>query len=492
MELIEPDSGAPRILRQEAASGVKWLATSQMYRQVTQIVTTAVLARLIAVGDFGLLGMAMVVTGFVALFKDLGTSAAVVQQEKISEEFLSSVYWVNIAIGIVSMVILCAASTLVSYLYQEPRVGTLVMVLSITFPISALTNTHQALLMRVLAYRKLAIVEMVAVTCGSLLGISIALLGGGVWSLVYRTVAVTVATTLLLWLFAGWRPKWVFRLEKVRSIGGYSLNLTGFNVINYWIRNADYMLIGRFLGDESLGFYSLAYTFLLFPVRNISSVIGRVMFPLYSKIQSDDSRFRRVHTQVVGAIALVSFPLMVGLVLLREPFVLLFLGEKWLPVVPVILFLASVGMIQSIATTSGTIYQAKGRTDLLLYWGVAAGVMILGAFVIGLQWGIVGVAAAYAGATVLLFCPGQWMVLRLIGLPVYELVGSLWRPMCTTAMMASGIWAMRWVIPPDWPLACSFTILVVGGVVIYLTSTWLINRERLVQSWSLLAGKGAE
>ena len=271
------------------------------------------------------------------------------------------------------------------------------------------------------------------------------------------------------------------------GVSGYSLNLTGFNIVNYFIRNADYMLVGRFLGAESLGFYTLAYTMLLFPIRNISAVIGRVMFPLYSQIQEDNARMRGAHLKVVGSIALVTFPMMFGLVVLRDFVVLALLGEKWSPVIPLLLYLGPVGLVQSVGTTLGTIYQAKGRTDLMLYWGLGAGILIISAFAVGLHWGILGVAIAYAMITALLFYPGQAIALSLIRLPAYRLLLSLFRPFAASGVMACAVVLVRMILPEALPSGIGLVLCIVVGVIVYGAATWLINRERLLQVVSLLA-----
>ena len=154
------------------------------------------------------------------------------------------------------------------------------------------------------------------------------------------------------------------------GIGKYSLNLVGFNTFNYFARNADYLLIGRFLGATSLGIYMLAYRIMLYPLQSITTVISRVMFPAYSQLQDDDARFRSAYLRTAGMIALVTFPMMAGLwVSDRAHVVLTIFGQKWAQAIPLIKVLALVGMAQSIGATVGAIYQAKGRTDVMFRLG---------------------------------------------------------------------------------------------------------------------------
>ncbi|MBE0447286.1 MAG: MOP flippase family protein [Actinobacteria bacterium] len=468
-------------LKQSANSGIKWSLTSQFSRQGMQFATTIILARLLAPSDFGLKGMAMVVIGFVFLFKDLGTSAAIIQRKHLSEEFLSSIFWVNVVFGFFATGVLFMSAPVIASFYREPRVTPILGVLSLTFLISGFSILHQAILQRNLAFNKLAKVEIGSIIAGSVIGIGAALLGAGVWSLVYQTLAVAAMTTILLWTSSSWRPKLVFHWTEVKSVSSYSLNLTGFNIFNYFSRNADNLLIGRFLGAQALGYYALAYRIMLLPLQNISYMVGRVMFPVYSQIQDDDSRFRRVYLKAASAIALVTFPLMLGLMGASKLFVLTVFGAQWAPVILLLIVLAPVGLIQSISTTAGSIYQAKGYTNWMLRWGLVSGSLTVIAFAVGLQWGVVGVAVAYAITSITLTPPTFAIPFRLINLRLRDLGFVLWRPFLNSSLMLIVLLSLRSVLPIDLPEELALAVLVPAGAVTYLLASWMIDRSHVRQ-----------
>ncbi len=425
-------------LKQSATSGVKWSAISQAGRQITQLATTIVLARLLSPSDFGLMGMATVVIGFVALFKDLGTAAAVIQRKEPSENLLSSIFWINAVFGLAAMAALFTLAPLVADLFQEPRLTPMLQWLSLTFFFSGLSILQQALLERNLAFRTLAKVEIGAVVLGAIVGVGSALAGAGVWSLVYQSLTVVTVTTVLLWMSARWIPRFVLSWAEVRSISSYSLNLTAFNTFNYFSRNADYFLIGRFLGAQALGYYTLAYRILLYPLQSVSAVIGRVTFPLYAQLQDDNPRFRRVYLRIARVIAALTFPMMLGLWVVAGPFVLTLFGAQWSPVIALLIIFIPVSMAQSIITTVGAIYQVKGRTDWMFRWGVGSSLLAVLGFVIGLRWGIIGVAVSYAVVTAMLAYPNFAIPFRLINLRVSELLKAVWDPFrYSIAMMIS-------------------------------------------------------
>jgi O-antigen/teichoic acid export membrane protein len=476
-------------LRESAASGVKWSTTSQAGRQVMQLASTIVLARLLSPSDFGLVGMAMVVIGFLALFKDLGTAAAVVYQRSLSDELLSSIFWANVVFGVMAAAVLFSTAPFVAGFYDEARLTPILEVLSLTFLISGVSILQQALLERGLAFRALAKVETFATASGAAVGIGLALLGAGVWSLVGQALSVAAITTVLLWVSSTWRPKWVFRWVEVKAVGSYSLNLTGFNIFNYFSRNADYLLIGRFLGAQDLGYYTLAYRIMFYPLQNISAVIGRVMFPVYSQIQDDDARFRRAYLRVAGVIALIAFPLMLGLMVASETFIRAVLGSQWVPVAILLVILAPVGLVQSVGTTVGAIYQAKGRTDLMLRWGIFSGALVLLAFMIGLRWGIVGVAVAYAVATLILAYPSFAIPFRLIGLRVRDLGTVLWRPLLSSLLMVVVLLGLKSALPAGSYPGLTLGILVSTGLVTYVLVSWIVNRDQARQILDTIRAK---
>ena len=468
-------------LKCSAVSGVRWSSASQFGRQAMQLVTTAVLARLLKPSDFGLIGMATIVIGFISLFKDLGTSAAVIHKQEIRSDFLSTIYWVNAAFGLIATIVLLILSSFVAKFYNEPIVKPLLQLLSVTFFISGLSILHQAILEREMAFNKLAKLEIIATLIGSLVGIGSAVLNCGVWSLVFQSIAVTLSTTILLWLNSRWRPAAVFRWREITTVSGYSINLMGFCIFNYFVRNADYLLIGKFLGAQDLGYYTLAYRIMLYPLQSITYVVNRVMFPALSQIQNDNTRFRKVYLIMAGTIAVITFPMMLGLIALVEPFVLVMFGKSWQPVIALLLILAPVGMVQSIGATVGIIYQAKGRTDWMFRWGLLTGIVVVSAFALGLQWGITGVAVAYLIVSAVLVYPNFAIPFKLISLSVREMIDHLYRPFLCGLTMFFIIYALRLSMATMVKDSISLVILIPTGIIIYLLSCMLVNREQTLQ-----------
>jgi PST family polysaccharide transporter len=352
------------------------------------------------------------------------------------------------------------------------------------------SKLQQALFQRELNFAVLAKVEVLAIGAGSAAALLAALAGAGAWSLVLQLLVMVIVRCGLLWRASPWRPALVFRWGDVRAIGGYSANLTSFNIVNYIGRNADNVLIARFLGSASLGFYSLAYRIMLFPLQRIAWTISQVTFPAYAQVQDDHARFGRGYLQSISAIAFITFPLMLGLTALAEPFVLVLMGAEWQPVVILLTILGPVGMLQSIITTVGTIYNAKGRPDLLLQVGGGTVVLVIIGFVIGLRWGIVGVASAYAIVYLLVTYPMFAVPLRLIDLTMADLARAVRRPLLCSLLMMAAVLALRLLLPASLPQAVVLALGVAAGVLVYALASWYLNGALVRELLSILRQKG--
>ncbi|GAG43575.1 unnamed protein product, partial [marine sediment metagenome] len=221
-------------LRKKTIKGLTWSSISQAGKQISQFVITAILARLLSPNDFGLLGMAVVFTGFASIFNEIGLTGALIQKQDIEERHYHSVFWLNIAVGIILMLLIRATSPLIAQFYNKPELQPILTLISISFLIASFGVVQKTIFAKEMDFKKLAIVELTAVIFAGLVGIYFAFTGHGVWSLVYQMLTFTSVNMILLWLFSKWRPKFVFSISAIKDIFHFSANLAGFNIINYF------------------------------------------------------------------------------------------------------------------------------------------------------------------------------------------------------------------------------------------------------------------
>lgn len=383
-------------LRQETFTGLSWSFLSQGARQGVQFAVVVILTKLLRPQDFGLVAMAIVFTGFVTMFVDMGIGQALVQKQDATEEHYCSTFWLNFAFGILMMILVAGFSPWIAWFYRQPRLQPMVAVLSLNFVFSSLTVVQQSQLMKKMEFKKLAMRDIMAVILSGLVGIGLALAGFGAWSLVAQSLSFTAGNAFIIWVLSPWRPKFIFSLERVKDMVSFSSHMAGFNTVNYLARNVDKMLIGRFLGPEALGLYSLAYKLMMLTVENISWVVGKVMFPVFSKIQQDLENVRRIFVGMVKSAALVTFPLMGWLFVLAPEIVRIFWGTPWLGTVVLIRIFCVCGMAQSLMVLGGTIYMSQGRPDIQWKMAVINFILVCVSIGLGLPRGIAAVTMTYS------------------------------------------------------------------------------------------------
>ncbi len=263
-------------------------------------------------------------------------------------------------------------------------------------------------------FGRIAIVELTSVVISGAIAISLAATGFGVWALVIGSLVGAAMKTILAHVLSRWRLRLLFRWSEVRAVLGFGANVTGFGFFNYFARNADNFIIGAFLGAGPLGFYSLAYGILMKPMDAVTTVLIRVLFPALSRTQNNDARLKALYLRACGSIAFVTFPMMLGLTAVAHPFVQVVLGYKWMPAVPLIVILAPIGALQSVWVPVMPLFLAKNRTDWYFRMGVGQGLVFVCAFLAGIPWGTLGVAAAYAVVNLFWIPVWLWLGTKLV------------------------------------------------------------------------------
>jgi len=406
-----------------------------MFSQLASLLITAILARLLTPSDYGLIGMATVITGFLAVFTDFGTGMAIVQQEGLAKEQLSSILWFNVVIGLILSMIVAGISPLAAGFYSEPALISLMSVMGTGFLLTSLGVVQDSLFRRRLQFDTLVKINLIATILAGLVGIGAAVARWGAWALVAQFLAQPLINTSLLWSVSPWRPRLRFARGDLRQIANFSTNLVGFNVVNYFARNADYLLIGRVLGAGPLGLYTLAYRLMLFPISNLSGVLGQALFPAFSRLQSETERLSNAYLKSCRYIALVTFPLMAGMSLMAREVILVVYGPRWEEAATALRFLALVGTFQPMISLYGSVILAQGFANWFFRWGVVVSTVMVMSFAIGLRWGIAGVAACYLLAQVLTTIIGLPILFRKGGTPLDQFVAVLRLPAFATLGM---------------------------------------------------------
>ncbi len=392
-------------LKNKVLSGVKWVALANIFGQILSLVSIVIFARLLSPDEFGTFAILMIFIGFLGIFSDMGTAAALIHIQKPSNLLLSSVFYFNLFIGIILTVVMILLSAAIATFFDNPQITQMLQIISLNFIIVSFGVVQKALLQKNIDFKHLSLIQSLAMFIGVVTGISLAIYGLGVYSLIAQVLVSSIIGTGMIWFYSSWRPEFSFSFDEIKKIWKYTANLSAFEFINYFATNADNFLIGKYLSSSALGVYSLAYKIMLYPLQNISRILMRVLFPAFSTLQNDNQRFQKAYLRVIFFISLVSFPLMAGLMATSNVLVDVLFGDKWEGLAILLIILAPSGMLRSVYTTVGSIYMAKGNTDTQLKLGTVNAILTVVGFIIGLNWGVNGIAYSYLIVNLIMLYP---------------------------------------------------------------------------------------
>jgi len=409
---------------------------------VLNLVSVMVLARLLTPQDFGLVAMVTTITGFFWIFNEAGLSAATVQREGITHAQVSNLFWTKVVLGGMSSLSLAACAPIVAWFYREPRLVGVTLALSITFLLTSLAVQHLAILKRQMRFKMIALIQIGSVSAGVLVGLGMARLKCGYWSLVGMQLSMPVVVFLLTWSASRWRPQLPARRSGTRSLLSFGANLTASSFLWSVARGSDGLLIGRFFGSASLGLYSRAAVLLRRPVEQLIAPLAAVLVPTLSRLQSQPERYRRITLKVYDIIAITSFPFSALFLALSHPLTLVVLGPKWENAAPIFAAFTLVALYTPVASVASWLLTSQGRGKDFLTGSLIGSSLTIVSFLIGLRFGPVGVAMSYSA-----YC-------LLIALPVLYYIAGRRGPVTTR-----DLWNRFFKHLPLWVVVCGATWL---------------------------------
>lgn len=479
-------------LDRSLARGIAWTGGAKWFTQALSWVSTLVVAHLLSPADYGLVGMATVYIGLVQLINEFGLGAAIVQQRHLSETQIARVGGVSVLLGVGLCALSVGLSGPIAAFFEEPAVRTILMVLSLSFVTTSFQVLPRSLLARDLKFRELARIDLLEALVNTTTTLSLAVLGAGYWALVAGPlVSSLVATTVALLS----RPH---RLELPRHVRGIVAPLSlGWHLVVsrvswYAYSNADFAIVGHFLGKEALGYYTIGWTLASIPVDRVSALVGRVTPSIFAQVQNDPPALRRYLRLLTEGLSLATFPLAVGLSLLADQVVLVLLGEQWRPAIVPLRLLAAYAGLRSVATLFPQILIATGLSKQSMLYSLIAVLVLPPCFLVGIHWGTPGVALAWVIAYPLLTIPTFCRAaLRAIGMSAAEFLAALRPAAMLVALMTLGVVGVRLSMPAHWSDPIQFAIAVLVGAAICAGFVAAGYRERIRVLMQLFRGRPA-
>lgn len=453
-------------IRQKAIKGVVWSAIQTWGSQAGSLIVFFILARLLTPEDFGLVSLANVFLVFMQLLLEQGFAQALIQREDLEPEHLDTAFWTNLALGVLLTITGVALSRSAAQLFSQPDLTPILQCFSICFTLSAFSRVQQAILERKFDYKAIAVRSLLATAVGGCVGISLAWLGFGVWSLVCQHIVHEGVGAIVLWMASEWRPRFKVSKRHFRDLFGFGINIFGFNVLNFFNTRLTDFLIGYFLGTTALGYYSIAYRILTVMTQLLVRTIRDVSLPAFSRLQDDPEQFRKAFYTVTQLTSLVAFPTFLGMATLAPELVLTLFGARWLPSVPLLMqILAFAGMLRAVTFFKSSVFLAMGKPSWWLWLSVLNVVLNVISFTIALPWGINAIALAYVIRCYVAFPVGQWAVSKLIQTPLLSYLQQFVAPLISSLIMAVVILRVKQLLSAWSPLALLVVCTLVGAVV---------------------------
>ncbi len=470
VQLQEEKLGKSEFTKKSLHSGVISIL-AQAINTVVQIGTTICLARLLLPEDFGLVAMVSALTGFANVLMDLGTRDAAVQRPQITQEELSTLFWLTTGLGALFTTVVLVSAPVIAEFYHEDRLIRIAQFWGLTFVLNGLACQHTALLRRNLMFQKVAIIEVAANILGAAIAVAMAFSGGGYWALVFRPLVAATLTDILIWSNCRWVPGLPGFSREAKEIVKFGMNITGFTITDYVARSADRVGLGYTVGARELGYYHNAATVYDNALAVVTLPLHTVAVATLSKLKDNLGELRTAWSTAMSSLAFFALPAFAILAVIGSDLIVLLLGQKWASAAGILTIYALRGPAHVIERTLGWLHVAAGRADRWMRWGVVSCVVQVVAILCGLPFGAVGVAASYTICMYILFVPAIVYAGQPLQIGVRDLMRAVGPPLIGVLVAEAVGFTLRVYYLSDSPPLQRMAALVVACVIAYTLIT---------------------
>lgn len=369
-------------IKSELTKGVFWIALAKYSGIFISLGISAILARQISPSAFGTMAIAAVIMAFLDIFSDMGLGVAIIQFKDLTKEQVHSLFTISIGIATVLTALLFASSTIVARFYNDPELTIIIRWLCICLFFNSMNVIPNGMMLKDKRFKVIAIRTLFFQVISGILACGAALHGWGIYALLISPVITSIGVFTYNFYTFPQRPIWPIDTDVVKKVWNYSFYQFLFSFINYFSRNADKLIIGKYFSMKDLGYYDKSYRLMQMPLQNITFVITPVLHPILSSLQTNPKELLYKNIHLVRILSQISFPLGVILYFCASPIITIIYGRNWLPAIPIFEILSLSIPFQVILSTSGSIFQAAGQTKHLFYCGLQSAICTITAFII--------------------------------------------------------------------------------------------------------------
>lgn len=432
-------------LKQKTVNGISWSFADNITNSGIAFLVGIVLANILTPEEYGVMAM---VTIFIAVSNsivDSGFSNALIRKRNISSIDYNTVFYFNLIVSLFLYLILYVSAPSISVFFKEPVLLNIMRVIGWMLIINALAIIPRTILVRDINFKTQTKVSLIASVCSGVIGISMALTGWGVWSLVGQQLSRQLLNTVFLWFFCRWRPLWEFSIQSFKELFGFGSKLLVSGLIDTIYKEIYSLIIGRFYSATDLGQYTRASQFNTIFSSNLTSVVQRVSYPVLSSIQNESERLLSAYRRVIKTTMLITFACMLGLAAVAKPLIIILIGWKWLPAVYFLQIICFSGMLYPLHAINLNILQVKGRSDLFLKLEIIKKVIAVIPIIIGVFCGIEFMLWGSVCTSFIAFFMNSYYSADLIGYPTLQQIKDVLPTFFISLIVSGCVWSFSFL-----------------------------------------------
>lgn len=471
-------------LKKQTINGIIWSGIERFSVQGIQFLIMIIMARLLTPKDYGLIGMLTVFIAIAQTFIDSGFSQALIRKQNRTETDNSTVFYFNIGVGICIYILFYIIAPFISKFYDTPELTAIMRVISLGIIFNSLAVVQRALLTIRIDFKTQAKASLIAVILSGITGITMAYKGFGVWAIIAQQLTSLSLSTLLLWIFAKWRPKGTFSIDSFRELFTFGSKLLISGILETLYRNIYLIIIGKLFTASKLGYYTRAQQFSDFPSLNLTGIFQRVTYPILCKIQDDKEKLAQAYRKFLRVSAFIIFPLMIGLSAVAEPFILLLLKEQWHFAIIILKIICFAAMWYPIHAINLNLLQVEGRSDLFLRLEVIKKIVSIIILCLTIPLGLIAMCYGQIASSLISLIVNTYYTGKLINVGFIQQMKDL----TPTLILVLSMWCI--IIFGILPLCENNVIKLTAGIIIgiiyYIGAAWMFRFPELKELLSIL------
>ena len=403
-------------LKKQSIKGVIWTGIQQFGSQGISFIVSILLARLLTPSEFGLVAMILVFISISQTILDSGLSQSLIRTANADNTDYSTVFYFNIVVSLLLYGILYLSAPFISVFYEQPALTELLRILGLILIVKAFSIVQLTKLTKEMNFKLQTIITLPALVGSALVAVIMAFNGFGVWSLIAYRLIREILNSFLLWIFSKWKPSLLFSIIKFKYHFRFGINLLFSGILSGVFNNLYALIIGKYFSAAQLGYFNRANSLQNLPVHNLGSILNKVTYPMFSKINDNDQKLRKTYLKVIGLSIFVMSPIMIFMGVLAKPLILFLLTDKWIAVVPYLQILVIAGLLYPIHSFNLNILKVKGRSDLFLRLEIIKKVITVLAILFAINYGIIGLVWSMVGTSIVALVINTYYSGKLINL----------------------------------------------------------------------------